>query len=154
MSRSKQLDLLQAEGVLKCSKCGEKKVPEEFSRSSKSSFGRVSSCKACQSLDYKVKHIAYKKRGREGYLRRNYGITTSEFEKLVELSGEMCGCCGDRTKLYVDHCHDTGNIRGLLCQKCNSAIGLLGDRLQGVQGALNYLEEAIYYGCLRDKIRQ
>ncbi|WP_344447709.1 endonuclease domain-containing protein [Kitasatospora nipponensis] len=56
--------------------------------------------------------------------------------------GSCCAVCGllagDRA-LQVDHCHTTGRVRGLLCRKCNSGIGMLGDSPEGVQRALSYL---------------
>ncbi len=54
---------------------------------------------------------------------------------------EICGC-GPETRatvLYIDHCHKTRKFRGLICQKCNSALGLLKDDPQIVASALQYL---------------
>jgi hypothetical protein len=61
-----------------------------------------------------------------------YGITREEFEKLVEAQSVACGSCGDDAtgaehSLQVDHCHDTLEIRGLLCSGCNTAAGWLDD---------------------------
>ena len=56
-----------------------------------------------------------------------------------------CSCCGiskkqtQQIELYVDHDHLTGKIRGLLCLQCNVGIGMLGDNLEGVQKAYDYL---------------
>src|SRR5687768_14695899 len=66
----------------------------------------------------------------KGRLLREYGISVDQYKQMEREQGFSCGCC--RTvlgegELYVDHCHDTGVVRGLLCQKCNSGIGLLGD---------------------------
>jgi hypothetical protein len=55
--------------------------------------------------------------------------------------GNACQVCSRSKKtLFVDHCHDSGLVRGLLCQRCNTAIGLLGDDSAGVRLALKYLE--------------
>ncbi len=52
----------------------------------------------------------------------------------------MCECCGEKKeKLIIDHCHDTGEMRGWLCHPCNIAIGNLGDNLEGLQKAVMYL---------------
>ena len=54
--------------------------------------------------------------------------------------GTPCECCGKTDeKLNWDHCHDTANHRGWLCSNCNTGIGKLGDNLQGVTNAMNYL---------------
>lgn len=50
--------------------------------------------------------------------------------------------CTVNSVLSVDHCHETGKIRGLLCNKCNTGIGLLGDNIEGVQAALDYLKSS------------
>lgn len=50
-----------------------------------------------------------------------------------------CECCGRVEKLLVDHDHKTGNFRGWICKRCNLGIGRLGDDLNGVINAVNYL---------------
>ena len=79
------------------------------------------------------------------YVReRKYGIQPQEFKILLDQQNNKCACCSDKFTKHngpkVDHCHKTGSIRGLLCNKCNSGIGFLGDDLDGVQKALKYLE--------------
>jgi len=65
-----------------------------------------------------------------------YGITAEQYEEMNRLQGGRCLICGQAERgtrrgipktLAVDHDHDTGEIRGLLCSKCNTAIGLLDD---------------------------
>lgn len=55
-----------------------------------------------------------------------------------------CECCGGKGKraLALDHCHETGAFRGWLCDGCNTSIGRLGDSIEGVQRALDYLRRA------------
>lgn len=77
-------------------------------------------------------------------LRRRYGITLADKERMhVEQSGR-CGICqrDDIWRLVVDHCHETGKVRGLLCDRCNQAIGALGDCAESVERALRYLRRA------------
>lgn len=87
-------------------------------------------------------------------LKKAYGINYIDYLKLLEKYNYLCACCGKKEEglhnrgketvelsLAVDHCHKTGKIRGLLCSKCNKAIGLLGDTLEGVQKAVKYLEQ-------------
>ena len=84
-------------------------------------------------------------------LLNKYGITLEQYEELFEKQGGVCALCkkpetarrnkkaegGER--LAVDHCHDTGVVRGLLCFKCNTAIGALGDTQEAAVRAMNYL---------------
>jgi hypothetical protein len=67
---------------------------------------------------------------RDFHLRRAYGISLAEYESMLEQQGGVCLICGcsslDR-RFHVDHNHETGKIRGLLCHNCNVAIGLISD---------------------------
>lgn len=83
---------------------------------------------------------------RDVHLRRHYGIGIEAYEVLLETQQGVCAICGKAASgdgydkhLQVDHCHDTGRIRGLLCHKCNKAIGLLKDSVDLVQKACRYL---------------
>lgn len=87
-----------------------------------------------------------------GYvLKKMYGITLKEYNEWLEYQGHVCAICGleesviRRNKisaLAVDHDHETGEIRGLLCQRCNMALGLLGDDVEVLKNTIKYLEEA------------
>lgn len=73
--------------------------------------------------------------------REKYGVTAEQFEILFEAQNGKCKIC-DRPSvkaLVVDHCHITGRVRGLLCRKCNSGIGMLCDDPVLVASALRYL---------------
>lgn len=78
-------------------------------------------------------------------LKRLYNITAEEYK---ERFNQQSGCCAICTKHYedqpkamaVDHCHETGKVRGLLCSNCNRAIGLLQDNPDLLREAANYLE--------------
>jgi hypothetical protein len=86
-------------------------------------------------------------RVREKSLVRNYGLTEAEYRIMLEKQHGGCAICGsNRTRrghahLDVDHCHETGIVRGLLCNRCNRLIAQLeicGD--QNVKAAQAYLE--------------
>ena len=69
-------------------------------------------------------------------VKADFGITKVEYNELLEKQKGVCALCpatdsGDGRPLFVDHCHETGRVRGLLCKQCNTAIGLLGDNLAG-----------------------
>lgn len=76
---------------------------------------------------------------------RKYGLTPAEFDAMLDAQGRVCAICGtdkpskrDNT-FRIDHCHKTGNVRGLLCMKCNSALGMLQDSIPSLQKAIEYL---------------
>lgn len=87
---------------------------------------------------------AYKRQERDGHLRRKYGLRLSDFDELVRTQLGMCAICERqlRDKLHVDHDHRTGAVRGLLCGKCNMAIGLLGDDPSLLRSAEIYLRRS------------
>jgi hypothetical protein len=90
-----------------CSGCS-RTLPDDFFQS------KQGVCKDCRGVRDRV---------------RKYNITVEEYDALVEKVGGFCQIChapgGGR--LHVDHCHDTGRVRGLLCSTCNRGIGLLRD---------------------------
>lgn len=71
-----------------------------------------------------------------------YGLTPEAHGAMLQRQGGVCAICkrppSDRG-LFVDHDHDTGTVRGLLCPACNTALGLLGDNLAGLLSAVSYL---------------
>jgi hypothetical protein len=76
-----------------------------------------------------------------------YGITTAEYDAMLAAHGGCCACCGvaanrNGKRLFVDHDHVTGSVRGVICHQCNAGIGALGDNIAGVRRALSYLERA------------
>lgn len=79
--------------------------------------------------------------GKGRRLERVYGITIQEYEEMVKNQKGKCLICHTKTtKLVVDHNHTTSKVRGLLCQKCNSALGIFKDSKVILQSAINYLE--------------
>ena len=85
-------------------------------------------------------------------LWHRYRITPEEHEKLVKANKGMCEICDYRAGEAVDHCHETGEIRGYLCHACNRAIGLLGDNADSLRKAVHYLEKERTHGIpIRDR---
>lgn len=78
------------------------------------------------------------------YALREFGLTEEEYDVLFDSQGGRCAICRETSQqhLCVDHCHDTGIIRGLLCRKCNAGVGLLGDTTEHLEKALAYLRAA------------
>jgi hypothetical protein len=80
-------------------------------------------------------------RHRGARLGRTYGLSREEHRRLLEAQNGVCAVCKlpSRRALCVDHCHATRQVRGLLCDKCNTALGLLGDDVRRMLAAVAYL---------------
>jgi hypothetical protein len=68
-----------------------------------------------------------------------YGLTRAEWVSLYEAQGRSCAICRKDRDLVIDHDHETGEVRGLLCSPCNTAIGLLSDSKSRLANAIVYL---------------
>jgi hypothetical protein len=83
-------------------------------------------------------------RQRRWDLHRTYGITPADYNKMLAAQNGACAIChgspGVR-RLDVDHCHDTGEVRGLLCSACNTSLGKLNDDPMLLHLAAHYLLE-------------
>lgn len=79
-------------------------------------------------------------------LRRNYGLSPEDYQSMLDAQGGVCRLCGrtceDGKRLAVDHCHSTESVRGLLCRKCNTALGLFRDDPAILERAWRYLVDA------------
>lgn len=77
------------------------------------------------------------------YIKRQYGMTLAEYDALLERQNGGCGICKGGTKgrgrFHVDHCHETGRVRGLLCAKCNILLGHADDDTKLLRSAISYL---------------
>ncbi len=85
-----------------------------------------------------------REQSRRTHLKRAYGLTQNMFEALVLAQLGKCAICGslEAPNLHVDHDHRTNKVRGLLCGKCNKAIGLLDDDPDRLMTARGYLKRA------------
>lgn len=70
-----------------------------------------------------------------------YSIDANKFRELISRHGNMCGICGSEEKLFIDHNHETGLVRGLLCSKCNFGIGNFNESIPAMIKAIQYLQE-------------
>ena len=127
-----------------CTKCGETKPETEFYKTGKGDK-RHGSCKTCFKAKVAADTDPHKKRDYQ--LQRLYGITSETYAEMLESQDGVCGKCKcsppDHRKkfLAVDHCHKTGKVRGLLCDNCNRGIGLLGDTIESLTEAVDYLKK-------------
>lgn len=82
------------------------------------------------------------------HLDRNYGITVDDWDRMYAEQKGKCAICRQEgfemkpgyAKLNVDHCHETGEVRGLLCHNCNRGLGLFQDNKELLSRAIDYLD--------------
>jgi hypothetical protein len=82
--------------------------------------------------------------GRKSQLKNLYGLSMDKYEGLLEKQENKCAVCGIDFQLltrnpHIDHNHNTGEIRGILCSNCNTALGLLKDDVVRVQKLMEYI---------------
>ena len=144
-----------------------KRIREIESLSRKKNIDRIRSAYKTHKTRYADKIIEYRKRPEikakklratrmerkmypekemARYIKRLYGMTLEDYNKILLFQGGVCKICGltdeSGRRLNVDHCHKTGVVRGLLCRKCNTAIGLFRDDPTIIRMAAQYLESA------------
>ena len=72
-------------------------------------------------------------------IRRRYGLTREQWEAMLVAQGGLCAICGGPPPLDVDHSHETGKVRGLLCRSCNRGLGMLKDNAEICAKAAAYV---------------
>ena len=140
----------------RCSKCCAIKPLEAFGIESRRFDGRRCFCKECGNAErrkytktdtfrQRYRSERHKQWCRDFDRKRRYGLTPAAFQALLDSQDGRCGVCRTDTPggrwdaFHVDHDHETGKVRGLLCDACNRALGLAGDSLEGVLRFVEYL---------------
>lgn len=150
-----------------CTKCGATKALKEFPKDKLKKDGHKPACKECYSVYDKKRYwkdpegqrkrvAEYREslteeeryiRNRNTKLKQAYGISHDDYLLMLEKQNYKCACCGKDNKdagikgLVVDHNHITGKVRKLLCNHCNTALGLLKEDKTIINNLLKYVEE-------------
>lgn len=144
-----------------CVACHEVKTAGEFYKDKRMKSGLSSECKQCvrdrnkeylKTYDRPPRNSIRKKpiltaeekaeRIREKRLARDYGLQAGEYRKRYEQQDGKCAICGNWfEKLYVDHCHSSDIVRGLLCMHCNFGLGHFLDSISNLENAIRYLKK-------------
>lgn len=130
--------MINVKGIKTCTVCQQTKSIEEYYFRTDSNKYR-NTCKECLKNDIE-----------NSRLKRKYGITTEEYERILKEQDGCCKICGSDSyqfhnkdkKLAVDHDHNTGKIRGLLCSPCNRGLGYFMDSKDLLKKAIEYLNHA------------
>jgi len=125
-----------------CTMCGIEKPLTAFQKDPKASCGHQSRCQRCKTnitREWRKKNPDKNKAQRHRQRLKRYGLTEGDFDRMVEKSGGRCEICGAQEELHIDHNHQTGRVRGLICQNCNIAIGKSHERIPILQNMIHYL---------------
>lgn len=134
-------------GEKQCSLCGTTKTIDQFPANKQGKYGVHSQCLDCRRSVHKYRYAngdSYAVR-----LKKLYNLSVKEYEQMYAEANGRCQVCGTpeedlNKRLAVDHCHGTGKVRGLLCSKCNTALGQLDDDLNKISSLYSYLYERNY----------
>lgn len=144
---------------VRCKVCGKSKQRRNFYNAPRS-LKPNAKCKDCIRVYSKARHkrlmldpkfIEKKKLWARQTQLRKFGISEIKYSEMLVQQNSVCAICfkpetrssiGDEKpmKLAVDHCHITGNVRGLLCNACNTALGQFNESPQTLRSAIHYLE--------------
>lgn len=146
-----------------CVKCLNSKPFDEFQKNIGGKYDLRGSCKSCDKpkrqtyyqnhkKDYKERTRKWAKNNREKRkdlkMKYRYRVSETEYSDLFKLQNGVCKICKEfklpknKTRLVLDHCHTTGKVRGLLCDKCNKALGFFEDKINLLDEAIKYLNES------------
>ncbi len=132
-----------------CSRCGAEKAIDRFKWADKAKTRRRTECNACCVAKEKQRKLgklsedpaAWKLARQAATIKHKYGMSFTEVVAMYEEQDGRCAICAERFEVpHVDHCHQTGKVRGLLCRACNFGIGFLRDQPNVLRSAIVYLE--------------
>jgi hypothetical protein len=132
-----------------CTRCGKPRPLADFHKRARSKDGRHPYCKTCNkanAAEWRRNNPERRKAiSRRYHLDSTYGLSTAEYDAMLAAQGGGCAICHrpepmGRGRFHVDHCHETGRVRALLCDPCNRGIGLLRDNPEVLRAAAAYLE--------------
>jgi len=128
-----------------CNTCGKEKPRTDYYRNPRAADGLQYDCKDCRknsSKEYQTRNIAIRRQWSKRSQLKKYGLTTDQFDQMVQDSHGLCATCGKHEKrLHVDHNHTTGYVRGLLCLHCNISIGNAHDSSTVLRAMADYLDK-------------
>lgn len=133
-----------------CSNCHIEKPISSYRFKKGGKYLKHSFCQPCEAAKQKARREAAKAKDYEAYhiklqereLRLKYGLSLKDYYDMWDKQEGVCAICSENCSknLAVDHDHQTGKVRGLLCQKCNRGLGLFNDKPELLGKAKKYLE--------------
>ena len=132
----------------KCRKCGLLSPDSDnlylFVKDSNHKTGYTNLCKECKNRHGRNSPVT-KETARKAQYKFRYGISIEEYDDIYITQQGACAICFTHAselkyRLHIDHCHETGKVRGLLCKRCNLAIGFLDEDIDKLNSSIKYLE--------------
>ena len=132
----------------RCGRCKEVLPAERFYKEKRSKDGLSGYCKECSSANHKVWREENRKHLQDYAREKRYGLDKINYDLLYGIQSGKCAICSSKLtdSGHVDHNHETGEVRGILCSPCNMAIGLLKDDPAILLSAAEYLQDRGHYG--------
>lgn len=127
--------------MIQCRDCGLEKLDSDFPRNRSTGSGYGTYCKECHNR--RGRESVRKAGGSRNYhLRQKYGVEMAEVERRIMRQGGRCAVCKMGQAVQVDHDHETGSIRGVVCLNCNAGMGHFRDDPALLASAAAYLRRA------------
>lgn len=127
-----------------CTVCKIEKSSGDFYKHPNSRDKLQSNCKGCSKNYHTNRNRTIRDNWRKYQFPSKYGITIDDYDQMMVDQNYKCAICDMAPidySLHVDHSHISGQVRGLLCRKCNVGLGSFGDSPSNLRNAANYLEK-------------
>jgi hypothetical protein len=146
----------------KCIACGAWKLNEEFGSNKGTQNGLAYYCKACAAnrarknyakrMSCPINKEKQSDKTRNYQLLKTHGVTAEEYEAMLAAQEYSCAICGVELssrghKTHLDHCHNTGKLRAMLCTNCNRGLGHFQDNEELLKKAADYLHQHNESAC-------
>lgn len=94
------------------------------------------------SLNWKKRNIdSVKEKGFAYHINKTYGLTVEQYDQIFQNQSGCCAICNKNKKLWIDHDHNTGNVRGLLCPSCNTLVGYIETHIDLIEKTVEYIKD-------------
>jgi hypothetical protein len=153
-NKTRNLNIAYPNGEFTCRTCFKTKPSIEFMRAAKTRSGFETECRECIRARDRRRYQRDKKKRLEqskfGQIKWKYGLSKSDWEAMIQSAGGKCEICNsefvfDKPRSHnrpcVDHNHETGVVRGILCARCNQGLGLFCESVDSIKSAAKYLME-------------
>ena len=122
-----------------CISCNLLKPLSQFEADKRRKDGKGSRCKSCYAARRRSQRSAQPEYYKRQQIKHKYGLDHKTYDAMLA-STSHCPICERDKPLVVDHSHDTGIVRGLICRECNLGLGNFFDNIKTLTNAIQYLE--------------
>jgi hypothetical protein len=129
----------------KCHKCGRTRLVKFFGKCNSKVDGLQTACKDCKNKYYRENYNGEYRSKK--HRKKRYGVDHEQYLQMIESQKNSCAICGSKNpgrnmnNWNIDHCHETGKVRGLLCHNCNAGLGHFKDSIDNLKNAIKYLKK-------------